>query len=400
MRVVYLSASGHLGGAERCLLDLIAELHDTRPDCALHVVLGTPGPLSARLAALDVPSTVLPIPAALARVGASGSRTLALGGRLAVAGLSLLRYRRHLARTLGDLGPDVIHSNGLAMHALAGRAAPAGVPVVWHLHDFVRRRPLARRLLRLDRRRCAAIIASSAAVAADARPVVGPSCAIHPVPSGVDLTAFSPDGPTVDLDRLAGLAPPPAAVVRVGLVATMARSKGHEVFFRALARIPAALPIRAYVVGGPIDRTDADQYSLDELRERAARAGVAARVGFTGFVDEPAAAMRALDVVVHASTAPEPFGLVVAEAMACGRPVVLSAASGIADYLVPERDVLTFAPGHAGALAARLERLVSEEDLRHRLGKAGRLMAEHRFDRARMSHAVAAIYDALGARPR
>ena len=67
---------------------------------------------------------------------------------------------------------------------------------------------------------------------------------------------------------------------------------------------------------------------------------------------------------------------------------------------MPERDVLTFAPGHAGALAARLERLVSEEDLRHRLGKAGRLMAEHRFDRARMSHAVAAIYDALGARPR
>ena len=169
------------------------------------------------------------------------------------------------------------------------------------------------------------------------------------MPSGVDLTAFSPDGPTVDLDRLAGLAPPTTAVVRVGLVATMARSKGHEVFFQALARIPAALPIRAYVVGGPSDRADAGQYSLDELRERAARAGVAARVGFTGFVDEPAAAMRALDVVVHASTAPEPFGLVVAEAMACGRPVVLSAASGIADYLVPERDVLTFAPGHAGA---------------------------------------------------
>ena len=400
MRVVYLSASGHLGGAERCLLDLTAELRDTRPDCALHVVLGTRGPLSARLAVLDVPTTVLPIPAALVRVGASGSRTLALGGRLAVAGLSLLRYRRHLARTLRDLVPDVIHSNGLTTHPLAGRAAPAGVPVVWHLHDFVRRRPLTRRLLRLDRRRCAAIIASSAAVAADARTVVGPGCAIHPVPSGVDLTAFSPDGPTVDLDRLAGLAPPTTAVVRVGLVATMARSKGHEVFFQALARIPAALPIRAYVVGGPSDRADAGQYSLDELRERAARAGVAARVGFTGFVDEPASAMHALDVVVHANTAPEPFGLVVAEAMACGRPVVMSAASGIADYLVPERDVLTFAPGHAAALAARLERLVSEEDLRHRLGKAGRLMAEHRFDRVRVGHAVAAIYDALSARPR
>src|SRR5207244_7369636 len=97
----------------------------------------------------------------------------------------------------------------------------------------------------------------------------GPGCAIHPVPSGVDLTAFSPDGPTVDLDRLAGLAPPTTAVVRVGLVATMARSKGHEVFFQALARIPAALPIRAYVVGGPSDRADHGAGALRPRRRRS-----------------------------------------------------------------------------------------------------------------------------------
>src|SRR2546430_11158103 len=119
MRVVYLSASGHLGGAERCLLDLIADLHDTRPDCALHVVLGTPGPLSARLAALDVPSTVLPIPAALARLGASGSRTLALGGRPPLARPSPLRDPRHLSPTPRGLGSHAVHSHGLAMHPLA-----------------------------------------------------------------------------------------------------------------------------------------------------------------------------------------------------------------------------------------------------------------------------------------
>ena len=49
------------------------------------------------------------------------------------------------------------------------------------------------------------------------------------------------------------------------------------------------------------------------------RLGVADRVGFTGFVHTPEATFRALHVVVHASTAPEPFGLVIAEAMACGR---------------------------------------------------------------------------------
>ena len=58
------------------------------------------------------------------------------------------------------------------------------------------------------------------------------------------------------------------------------------------------------------------------------RSGLESRVGFTGFVQDSATAMRALDIVVHASTDPEPFGLVIAEAMACGKPVVASRAGG------------------------------------------------------------------------
>ena len=68
--------------------------------------------------------------------------------------------------------------------------------------------------------------------------------------------------------------------------------------------------------------TNGSQYSLSELRELAKELGVSHRVGFTGFVDEPAAALRSLDIVVHASTEPEPFGLAIAQGMACGRAVI------------------------------------------------------------------------------
>ena len=66
------------------------------------------------------------------------------------------------------------------------------------------------------------------------------------VHNAVDLQVFAPDGPVEALDRLAGLAPAAAGVVRVGLVATFARWKGHEVFLRALAAVPSTALTRGF----------------------------------------------------------------------------------------------------------------------------------------------------------
>ena len=80
--------------------------------------------------------------------------------------------------------------------------------------------------------------------------------------------------------------------------------------------------------------------------------------------------MRALDVVVHASTEPEPFGLVIAEAMACGRPVIASRAGGAAEIVEPGVDGLSFSPGDVGQLAGAIARLAADPDERRRLGEA------------------------------
>ena len=83
---------------------------------------------------------------------------------------------------------------------------------------------------------------------------------------------------------MAGMPQAPPNTVRVGLVATLARWKGHATFLEAIARLPAHLPVRAYIVGDAVYQTEGSQYSLDELRELARSLGVADRVGFTGFV--------------------------------------------------------------------------------------------------------------------
>jgi glycosyltransferase involved in cell wall biosynthesis len=141
-----------------------------------------------------------------------------------------------------------------------------------------------------------------------------------------------------------------------------------------------AAPVRAYVVGGPVYDTTGSQYTLDQLRALAASMGLSDRVGFTGFMESPASAIRALDVVVHASTEPEPFGLVIAEGLACGKAVIVSAAGGAAELVADDVDALTFAPGDAGALARAIGRVAADAPLRARLGAAARRTAVRRFD--------------------
>ncbi|HEX2190673.1 MAG TPA: glycosyltransferase [Longimicrobiaceae bacterium] len=395
MNVVFLNPSGQIGGAERSLLDILASLRAAQPDWTLRLLVTADGPLVAAAEALGVGTTVVPLPPALARLGDGGAGGSASPLALARALPSGAEYLRRLRRAVAELSPDVLHTNGFKMHVL-GVWAGRGVPVVWHVHDFVGRRPLMSRLLRAHARGCAGVVANSDAVAADVRRVCGERfrAGVRTVHNAVDLRAFSPDGPGLELDARAGLPPAPSETVRVGLVATLAWWKGHETFLRAVSLLPPDLPVRAYVVGGALYETAGSQRSLDDLRGLARRLGVDGRVGFTGYVEDAAAAMRALDVVVHASTEPEPFGLVIVEAMACGRAVVVSQAGGAAELIHAEEDALGHAPGDAGELARRIEELVRDGALRARLGAAGRAAAERRFDRARLAAELVPVYRA------
>jgi glycosyltransferase involved in cell wall biosynthesis len=400
VKILFLSSTGQTGGAEVALLDLLAGLRALRPQWTLALVAASDGPLVERARAIGVTVRVLAFPARLARlgdwaVGRSVWARLRLALRAAPAAVSAWLYLQRLRRVMQQEAPDVVHTNGLKMHVLGAWARPARARVLWHLHDYAGRRPLAARLLRRCADRCAAVVANSRSVADDAARVCGTGVAVHPIWNAVDLARFAPQGSTADLDRLAGLPPAGPATIRIGLVATFARWKGHRTFLEALSLLPPTVDVRGYVIGGPVYETEGSQASLDELRDDAAARGLDGRVGFTGFITDPAAAMRALDIVVHASTEPEPFGLVIAEAMACGRAVVVSGAGGAAEIVTAGHDALTHAPGDARALATALDRLVNDAALRTRLGAAGRATAEQAFTRERLAREFAAVYQEL-----
>jgi len=303
------------------------------------------------------------------------------------------RYIRRLGRQIDKIAPDVVHTNGFKMHVLGALATRRKRPVVWHIHDYVSMRPVMAKLMRLEVRRCAAAIANSDSVRNDARATCGDGLDIFTVHNAVNLDEFNPSGRVIDLDALAGLAPAPLGTIHIGLVATMAMWKGHEVFLRAMASLPGGAPVRAYVIGDAVYHTDGSQVSLDTLRAKARALGLGDRVGFTGFVEDIAAAMRALDIVVHASTAPEPFGMVIAEAMASGKPVIASRAGGAAEIVKASGGALLHSPGDSAELADLITRLVRDPGERALLGRSGRASAERLFARARLARELIPIYN-------
>src|SRR5687767_6927405 len=124
MRVMYLSASGELGGAERSLLDILASLRIAQPSWTLALIAGSHGPLVDHANRLGVAGRVLPFPPTLSRLGEAGveprrARALRFAAALALAVLPVARYRAALARAIREFAPDVIHSNGLKTHVLA-----------------------------------------------------------------------------------------------------------------------------------------------------------------------------------------------------------------------------------------------------------------------------------------
>lgn len=401
MKILLLNPEGILGGAERCLLDLVASFRASRPDIEMSVIAGGDGPLLEEAERLGARVKLVALPHALASLGDSGVRsrnasTGAIAKNLGVGAAALAQYVARLRREIALFSPDIVQSNGMKMHLLGALARPKNARLVWYVHDFIGERRIASRALRALSRRAHLAVTNSAAVRDDFARTVK-SLPARVVLNAIDTDDFMPIGETAPLEQLAQIAPDPTAL-RIGLVATFARWKGQDLFLEAARLVRDRLPksrIRFFIIGGAIYRSADSQFSVDELRAKTDSLGVAADVAFVPFQNDPASVFRALDIVVHASSRPEPFGRTIVEAMACGRAVVGVAEGGAREILLNEKNALTFQRGDAQSLADAIVRLANDEALRARLGEEGRRDAVARFSRDRLAGDMLRAYLAM-----
>jgi glycosyltransferase involved in cell wall biosynthesis len=180
-------------------------------------------------------------------------------------------------------------------------------------------------------------------------------------------------------------------------VATYARWKGQDLFLHAAAALlrQGITDVAFYIIGGPVYKTRDSQFTVAELRQQIVHLGLAAHCALIPFQQDLPPIYRALDIVVHASTRPEPFGRTIIEAMACGRAVVVSAAGGAVELFTEGVDALGVPPGRLPPLIEALRQLIHDPALRQRLGTAARQTAVRRFDLQVMAQRLLPLYHEL-----
>jgi glycosyltransferase involved in cell wall biosynthesis len=176
-----------------------------------------------------------------------------------------------------------------------------------------------------------------------------------------------------------------------GILGMLLPWKGHTVFLDAAKRVFERIPnARAFVIGAAPHRNK--EYE-GELRALAQDLGIADRVIFTGFRPNVPEMLELLDVVVHASISPEPFGRVIAEAMAMKRPIIATLAGGPTEIIDDGRTGFLVPPRDPEALAKRIIMLLEDPALAERIAGAGYLDARQRFAADVHANRVQRVYE-------
>jgi glycosyltransferase involved in cell wall biosynthesis len=371
MRVLYVEMAFGFGGSLTGLLHLFKHLPaDVEP------VLVT-GFDARRYTEIpeSLPYEVADIPAAPA--GAAGVlRQTARFYRYYAA-----PWMRHLSGTIRRYQPDLVHTANSVLSnapaALAGRRR--GIPAVGYQKGFEYGGRLNRFVLR--RGWFARHIASSVSVAERLFELGLPRerCTVmyepvEPPPDALVAAGRDGGGPPV-----------------VAMYSILQPWKGQDVFLRAVAKLRARYrePLRVVVAGSSPDGST--EYP-ERLKALAAELGIADVVEFSGHVRDIFPLLARTDVAVHASTQPEPFGRVIAEAMISGVAVVATRGGGAGEIVRHEQTGLHVPMGDADVMADAVERLLRDPELRRSLGRRAREFALREFRPALHAERVVALY--------
>jgi glycosyltransferase involved in cell wall biosynthesis len=343
-----------LGGGEMAIARLAGELE---PYLKMTFIIPGQGPFEEllRAAGLDICMVSLGSAQGRTREQISPMRDIwSYGPALAGAVVKIA----HLVR---EIDADLVYTNSLKAHIYGNLAARlANRPCVMHVRDILAPPYLSMRLRRalgvyMRALPPAALITNSAATAA----AVPLQRHAHVIPSGIAIAParrpLLPGGPIL------------------ALMGRLTPWKGQDVAIRALPRLVSHFPGIVLRLAGDVS-VGSKEYE-NELRSMARHLGVADRVEFCGFLSDPYAFFADANLVLHTSINPEPFGQVIIEALAVGRPVVASAGGGPSEILSDAQGGILTPPGDVDALAIAIKRILTDEGLHSELADAAVLRA-------------------------
>jgi glycosyltransferase involved in cell wall biosynthesis len=385
LRVLFFDHTAALGGGEIALLLLMRHLNPEK--VASQLVLGAPGPLVEMLR----PGTETHILPLAANVGGAKRGKLGLKSLLRVGEiLNCVMYVRQLANFIRRQRIDLVHTNSLKADILGGIAARlAGRPVVWHIRDRIERDYLPASVVCIFRILGRIIptftIANSTATLRTLHLNPSPKANADPKMSVVHDGTLLPQSTS---DAVGD-----GSHFRIGLIGRISPWKGQHIFLQAAPSVVERFPqARFFIIGAALfGEEDYDR----EIRALSHALGLETILEFSGFRRNIATEIAKLDLIVHASTIGEPFGQVIIEAMAAGKPVVATNGGGVPEIVEDGKTGLLVPMGDAKAMAMAICEIVGNPQRAREMGRLGRQRVKRYFTIERTAAEVEAIYARL-----
>jgi L-malate glycosyltransferase len=362
LRILHINSARSFGGGERHTADLANALHRRG-----HEVFAAAPPRS-------------PLVEELKRVPPENIFELPLRNALDV------QSAIELARRVREKGIEIIHAHvarDYLLAALASRRSDAPLVLTRHLE-----RPL-KSLHKWTLSGVARVIAVSEAVERSLQEQkIFPPEKIRRIPNGIDVEHFERRARSFDTQRFRRLSGIRGRHV-VGIAGELREHKGQEDFIRAAQAVAQQFADVDFVIAGE-DQSPRKEYRL-RLERLVAELGLQNRVHFTGWLEDVASLLPALDIFVSSSRV-EPFGLVMVEAMAAGVAVVATATGGAREIVLDGITGKLVAVGDAQGLARAIASVLADEGERRRMGERARLRASEHFSLERMVAETEALY--------
>jgi glycosyltransferase involved in cell wall biosynthesis len=344
-RILFVDQTAQLGGAELCLLDLVqARRGEDR------VILLQPGPLETKLREAGCDVSVLELSGSANAIRKESGLIDKLW-----ASTHVYQLGKRLATSAGD--QDLLYANtpkALIIAAIAAKLARK--PLVYHLHDILSPEHFSQSnlwmLTFLSNRMVSHVIANSEA-SKQAYRKAGGRAPVSVIYNGFHAAPYDAWYAARQQHRAAirtelGLGEQPT----VAVFGRLAPWKGQHLAIEALRNLPG---VQLLLVGDALFGEEEYKRSLIQL---ASQPEVAGRVRFLGFRHDVGPLMQAVDGVVHCSTAPEPFGRVIVEAMLSRQPIIASRAGGALEIIEDGKTGTLVPPEDVNALADAMRRML------------------------------------------
>ena len=366
MNILFLDQFSDLGGAQRCLVELLPAVRDR--GWQAHVA--APGNGVLRDSGLAQGASYRQISSGPYQSGGKSIPDLFHFAR------ELPKLAREIATLAADCQAHIVYVNGPRLLPAAACGVPDNIPLVFHCHSYLRQR-------------YAAALAGISLVSARATVIASCRFVAEPLRLYVNSTVVYNGVATCE----AGSQSARPSLNRIGILGRIAPEKGQLDLLNAAKLLPHAYQF--VICGAPLFSNPSAHSYFEQVRQQAA----GLPVEFLGWRDDVTAVLANLDLLVVPSTAHEATTRVILEAFAAGVPVVASSSGGIPEIVSDGETGFLTPPSDPAKLAARIRDVMTNPAALHRVAGNARHAVQERYSLEQYQRRVMSILDEVALSP-